>query len=71
MSLNYMTLGQFVYDITWLFSALKQIIGDRRESEVILRYATSQDSIAVYNKMFNKYYYWGICQLSCLRWRLS
>ena len=57
MSLNYITSEKFVYDITWLFSALKQAIGDGRGSEVILRYETSQDGIAVYHTMFNKYYY--------------
>jgi len=59
MSLNYITSEQFIYDITWLFSALKQAIGDGRGSEVILRYETSQDGIAAYHTMFNKYYIGG------------
>ena len=62
MSLNYITSEQFIYDITWLFSALKQAIGDGRGSEVILRYETSQDGIAAYHTMFNKYYYGGDMQ---------
>ena len=62
MSLNYMTLGQFVYDITWLFSALKQAMGNGRGAKVIMEYETAQDDIAVYHAMFNKFNYGGDLQ---------
>ena len=48
-----------MYDSTWLFNALRQVLVDGRESEVILMYETSKDSITVYHTMFNKFYYGG------------
>ena len=62
MSLNYITTEQFIYDITWLYNALKQAIGNGRGSDIILRYSKSQDRIAVYHEMFNKFHYGGDLQ---------
>ena len=63
MSLNYITTEQFIYDITWLYNALKQAIGNGRGSDIILRYSKSQDGIAVYHEMFNKFHYGGDLQI--------
>ena len=58
-SLNYITEEQFMYDINWLFGALKQAIGNGRGSDIVLRYESSQDGIAVYHTLFNKFCYGG------------
>ena len=61
-SLNYITEEQFMYDINWLFGALKQAIGNGRGSDIVLRYESSQDGIAVYHTLFNKFCYGGDLQ---------
>ena len=58
-SLNYISEEQFVYDLNWLFGALKQAIGTGRGSEIVLKYEASQDGIAVYHALFDKFYYVG------------
>ena len=62
MSLAYITTEQFIFDITWLYNALKQALGNGRSSDIILRYAKSQDGIAVYHTMFNRFHYGGDLQ---------
>ena len=62
MSLVCITTEQFIFDITWLYNALKQALGNGRGSDIILRYAKSQDGIAVYHTMFNRFHYGGDLQ---------
>ena len=59
MSLHYITTEQFAFDITWLYNALKQAIGNGRGMDVVIRYKNTQDGIAVYHTMLNKYLYGG------------
>ena len=59
ISLSYITTEQFIFVITWLYNALKQALGEGRGSDIILRYAKSQDGIAVYHTMFNRFHYGG------------
>ena len=61
-SLNYVTEEQFIHDITWLFNALKQALGDGKGADIILLYAESFDGIAVYHTMINRYRYGGDMQ---------
>ena len=51
-----------MYDLNWLYGALKQAIGSGRGSDIVLRYESSQDGIAVYHTLFNKYCYGGDLQ---------
>ena len=62
MSLHYITTEQFDFDITWLYNALKQAIGNGRGMDVVIRYKNTQDGIAVYHTMLNKYLYGGDLQ---------
>ena len=61
-SLKYITEEQFTYDITWLYNALKQAIGNGKGLDIILRYKDSFDGIAAYHVMINRFHYGGICK---------
>ena len=61
-SLKYITEEQFTYDITWLYNALKQAIGNGKGLDIILRYKDSFDGIAAYHVMINRFHYGGDMQ---------